>query len=676
MVTGHQSAYKDVCDRRADRRCVGGTAGTAAELDTPYEMLYVWVKALVGLLLTINFAAPLYAVAVNRTLWEEPMAVLAANLSFSCMCLGVTFVLIGAYDIAQLQVKGLCQSLQYCGFGFGVAFKLAETCMAVDQFVAVFYPLQHYSLMSRARRWLFVATWLAWAVQPAFGLVAVLLELPTPADTTLGRDKASVAFPECRWESNIADAYAIFVETQFLVFSLLTAALYMYTGAVGYRMNARIRRQMAHLGHQNIGGRDRKFVDNFNSFKRIVWVFLTTMLLDVISPVVRLIGRWHPMPQFSGFLHQLRALCFICEGWLYGLLNAKLREAYKKTLCCRPPWELTEVNGTWPKTVPPVLVAPVLLLALATLVSLVPVAAFTGRRRLRGRCMFQLLANLAVCEHLTLALTLPVVALRHQVPRLPVAGCSALLAARSGLLLAESTALLCITAERHLAVIHGLRYFSLLTEPRRRLLLAAPWLAAAAGAAVSATGTSSHVSRLASRPACLYLRAVPAWLRLAEALFTIAIYQVIVALHVIIRRVAVRHSRQIARQRLSVGLSAEGPERMASYWGVFKAIGLNIAVTVPLCVLFTLESVGLHVPRRLIETFGGLSLLRSMLNGWIFGLWNEELRREYGWHCRSVEPSTADQRDEEMAERGRVNPSLLDTFTQTIERSVRNVVIA
>ena len=298
-------------------------------------MLYAWVKAAVGVLLTVNFAAPLYTVAIERQLWEEPMAVLAGNLSMSCMCLGITFVLIGAYDLAQLQVKGLCQSLQYCGFGFGVAFKLAETCMALDQFVAVLYPLKHFTIMSRARRWLFVGTWLAWAVQPTFGLFAVVFDLQTPADSALGHDNGTAAYPECRWESNIAEAYAIFVEAQFLLFSLMTAGLYLYTGVVGYRMNGRIRKQMAILGDRGIGGRDRKFVDNFRSFKRIVSVFLMTLTLDVVSPVVRLTGRWYPMPQLSGFLHQLRALCFIFEGWLYGLLNAKLRAAYKKTLCGR-----------------------------------------------------------------------------------------------------------------------------------------------------------------------------------------------------------------------------------------------------------------------------------------------------------------------------------------------------
>ena len=297
-------------------------------------MLYFWVKALVGLLLTVNYAAPLYAIARNRQLWEEPMAVLAGNLSLTCMMLGISFVFIGFYDIAQLHVKRLCQLLQYSGFGFGAAFKAAETCMAVDQFVAVLYPLRHYAIMSRARRWMFAATWLAFALQPASGMLAVMLDLPAPADGSMNHGNGSAAYPECRWESNIAEVCAIFLEAQFLLLSLATAALYVYTAAVGYRMDARIRKQMAELGDHGIIGTDRKFIDNFRSFKKIVLVFVAVLTLDVVSPLVRVVGRWYPMPTLSGFLHQLRALCFICEGWLYGLLNAKLREAYKKTLLC------------------------------------------------------------------------------------------------------------------------------------------------------------------------------------------------------------------------------------------------------------------------------------------------------------------------------------------------------
>ena len=228
---------------------------------------------------------------------------------------------------------------------------------------------------------------------------------------------------------------------------------------------------------------------------------------------------------------------------------------------------------------------------------------------------------------------------------------------RSGLLLAEASALLCISVERHLAVIHGLRYFTLLTDSRRNLLLAAPWLVAAISAAATAVGTFHYLRGPTGR--CFYLLVVPIGIRLAVNVITIAIYMVIVMLHVKIRRVAVRHSRQIARQRMSVGLSAEGVERMASYWGIFKAIGLNIAVTVPLCLLYICESAGLDVPKQLLNLFGAVSLLRGALNGWIFGCWNEEVRGEYSCiRTRSQDPDRTEKVNDNVAKSVLVPPSL------------------
>ena len=299
-------------------------------------MVYSWVKLAVGALLTINFAAPLGTVVVNRQLWDEPMAVLAGNLSSTGMCLGISLVLIAAYDIAQLKARGLCQALQYCGFGFGIAFKMAETFMAIDQFVAVVHPLQHYAWMTRAWRWLFVATLLAWAIQPAFGMFAVLLELKTPAESMPGYGSGEIIYTECRWESNIAEAYAIFIEIEFLVFSLATAALFVYTGVVGHRTMVRIKQENGELGHNGIiVQKDLKFLDNFRAFKRVACVLALTATMDILSPTDRFVSRWYPMPELNGILHQLRALFFILEGWVYGLLNVKLRAAYKKTLCGR-----------------------------------------------------------------------------------------------------------------------------------------------------------------------------------------------------------------------------------------------------------------------------------------------------------------------------------------------------
>ena len=297
-------------------------------------MLYAWVKALVGAFLTVNFAAPLYAVANSRHLWEEPMAALAGNMSFICMLLGINLLLIGAYDIVQLDVFSVCRALQYSSFGFGVSFKMAQVCMAVDQFVAVLYPLQHYSIMTRARRWLFAATWITWAAQPTFGVLAEAFGLVTHADSIHGLGNGTAVYPECRWESSLAMVYAIFVEVQMMLFSLVTAGLLTYTFTVGYRTKVRLTRRSPGVVREDaIPQEDGKFFQNFKDFKKIIWIFSLTVPLDIVAPALRLSSRWYPLPKLNGLLHQLRLFGFTFEGWAYGLLNLKLRAAYRKILC-------------------------------------------------------------------------------------------------------------------------------------------------------------------------------------------------------------------------------------------------------------------------------------------------------------------------------------------------------
>ena len=200
--------------------------------------------------------------------------------------------------------------------------------------MAVFYPLQHYSLMSRARRWLFLVTWLTWAVQPTCGIFAAIFQLQTRADSVHGSGNGTAVYPECRWESSLANFYTVLVEVQIFSFSLATFGLFIYTFSVGRRMKVRLMREMREIERRGVMSQeDGKFFDNFNAFKKIVWVFSLTVTMDIITPILRFSNQWYPMPRLNGFLHQLRLLGFIFEGWAYGLLNTKLKSAYKKTLC-------------------------------------------------------------------------------------------------------------------------------------------------------------------------------------------------------------------------------------------------------------------------------------------------------------------------------------------------------
>ena len=311
-------------------------------------MTYTWVKTIVGGLLVANFAMPLYTVVSNHHLWDEPMAMLAGNMSLSGVMNGLAIMFIGIYDLAGLDFNGLCRSLQYVGFGFGIAFKAGQLCMAVDQYVAVFHPLRHFTIMEQARPWLFAATWLTAGVQVLFGIFAHIFDLETFAASTVDSTNATLVFPECRWESALANAYTFLFELQLISFSLATAGLLIYTGVRGHLTKKELMRTQLLRGNAFGDADNQKFFDNFRAFKKIIAVLSLTVTLDMVAQIIRLAHRWHPTPKLAGFLHQVRLFAFIFEGWAYGLLNAKLRAAYKKTLCgaCRRRVDTVSVDPT------------------------------------------------------------------------------------------------------------------------------------------------------------------------------------------------------------------------------------------------------------------------------------------------------------------------------------------
>ena len=304
------------------------------QVGLPVNMLYQWVKTGVGTLLTVNFAVPLATVVSNRHLWEEPMALLAGNMSLTSTILGFIHALVGIYDLANFQSITLCRSLQYSSFGVGIAFKMAQVCAAVDQFVAVVQPLHHYPLMMRARLWLFAATWLTCAAQITFGFVAHMLDMETFSEH-VGTQGNNTAFTGCRWETALADVYTVIVELEMVTFSLITASLLVYTGVVGYRLKVRLVRRERQLQNNGFNSTDdnQTFFANYRAFKKILMVLSLTVSMDIVAPILRISSRWYPRPNLNGLLHQVRLFGFVFEGWAYGLLNTKLRAAYRKTFC-------------------------------------------------------------------------------------------------------------------------------------------------------------------------------------------------------------------------------------------------------------------------------------------------------------------------------------------------------
>ena len=297
-----------------------------------FDTMLYWIKVAVGVLLAANFSLPLYTVVSNRELWDEAMAVIAGNLSCSGMVIGLTSVLVGIYDLAQLKINSLCGVLLYNSGGMVAASKVAHVCMALDQFIAVTRPLYYYQTMVSARLWLLGAIWLAYAANFISGIFAIAFDLKTFADVTVGEGNATLTYVGCRWETACSYASFIALEAQLLVFSLVTAGLLTYTGVVGHRTATQlVQEQRNRLSCPG----DRKFSENYRAFKKILAVVSLTVTLDIIGPTVRIIGRWYPMPGLIGFLTLARLFAIVFEGWAYGLLNTKLRSAYRKTHCGR-----------------------------------------------------------------------------------------------------------------------------------------------------------------------------------------------------------------------------------------------------------------------------------------------------------------------------------------------------
>ena len=300
-------------------------------------MMYHWVKTVIGALLAANFCVPLATVVSNRHLWEEPMAVLAGNMSLTSTTFGIIISLIGIYDLAAFESFLLCKFLQYSSIGVALAFRIAQMGAAVDQFVAVVHPLQHYPIMMRALRWLLAATWLTCILQIMMGFVAHIFEMETFLEHVVKQDN-NITFTGCRWETALDNIPTIVIELEMVTFSLVTASLLIYTGVVGYRIKTRLAKEERQLRQDGIiiGGSDNQvFLDNYRAFKNIMIVLSLTVSMDIVSPILRISSRWYPQPKLNGLLHQVRLFGFIFEGWAYGLLNAKLRAAYKKTFCGR-----------------------------------------------------------------------------------------------------------------------------------------------------------------------------------------------------------------------------------------------------------------------------------------------------------------------------------------------------
>ncbi|XP_037083869.1 melanopsin-like [Pollicipes pollicipes] len=301
--------------------------------------LYHLVKLGVGLLLMGNFALPLVVVFRNEALWDEPMVLLVTNLAAADFALGFTAAAIGVADIVfERMPPPLCSFIMFSSVGAAVAMKLAHVWLALDQFVAVSFPLRYYELMENITKRLLMLTGLLALLHLVIGMIMFYLGLETQAEEYQRINNDTQILDGCRWETTIPSSYMITFEVEIFCLAFTAAGLFIYTGFVGLRHQSRI--QSEHLTDAADHQLEKRFFTNFRAFKKIIRVILLTLLLDGLSVIPRIASRWYPMPLLNGLLHQLRLSLIVIEGWTYGLLNARMRAAYGEFigcgLCCGP----------------------------------------------------------------------------------------------------------------------------------------------------------------------------------------------------------------------------------------------------------------------------------------------------------------------------------------------------
>ncbi|XP_037070189.1 D(4) dopamine receptor-like [Pollicipes pollicipes] len=109
----------------------------------------------------------------------------------------------------------------------------------------------------------------------------------------------------------------------------------------------------------------------------------------------------------------------------------------------------------------------------------VPVVSILRRRQLREATMYRLLASMASAQALVGVISAVLGTLRLLPTPPPDWACASLLFLRSALGTSTVVSLLALSVERYVTVVHGLRYFDIVTNRHRLLLLAASWLVAA-----------------------------------------------------------------------------------------------------------------------------------------------------------------------------------------------------
>ncbi|KAF0309398.1 hypothetical protein FJT64_019492 [Amphibalanus amphitrite] len=284
-----------------------------------FESLRVGISAL----LCLVFAVPLAIIAKNRELREEPMVILVLNMTASALLFSSTFVVVSVGDILTSNdiPPLLCCLFVSVGTSSLGAFKLSALFLAVEQFVAVNFSLRHFAIMSRWAKRLICLTVIFWVVSTLFGIICYLLGLETIEEFDQRMFSIHNHHEQCKWERS-ANIFMFYSENCMLVCCLGTCALLIHTAVQGMKHQNRI-------SQENGGNTSLLFMVRYKSFKRIVKVLLTIVVIDLVGTGFRVASRWFVQSPVFTIVHYLRILFLIIECWTYGLSHLTIRNAMK-----------------------------------------------------------------------------------------------------------------------------------------------------------------------------------------------------------------------------------------------------------------------------------------------------------------------------------------------------------